>query len=78
MHAHLHARALTADRAAAVLAEQLVARKVLLPQAEPRNASELVGQVQRAVEGGPASPVRWWSTDWTRRARKRLRSLRKC
>ena len=57
VHAHLHARALTADRAAAVLAEQLVARKVLLPQAEPRNASELVGQVQRAVEGGAASPV---------------------
>lgn len=57
VHAHLHARALTADRAAAVLAEQLVARKVLPPQAEPRNASELAGQVQRAVEGGAPPPV---------------------
>jgi tetratricopeptide (TPR) repeat protein len=57
VHAHLHARGLTADRAAAVLAEQLVARKVLPPQAEPQNASELVGQVQRAVEGGAASLV---------------------
>src|ERR1019366_2656120 len=57
VHAHLHARGLTADHAAAMIADQLVARGLLEPQAEPRNASELVGQVQRAVRNGNARPV---------------------
>jgi tetratricopeptide (TPR) repeat protein len=57
VHAHLHARGLTADRAAAVLADQLVSHDALPPQTEPRNASELAGQVQRALEGGSAPPV---------------------
>jgi hypothetical protein len=57
VHAHLHARALTADRAAAVLAGQLVANWVLPPQDEVRNAAELAGQVQRLVEAGAVSPV---------------------
>ncbi len=57
VHAHVHARGRTADRAAAVLAGQLVARGVLLAQQEPRNASELAGQLQRAAEGGAAPPV---------------------
>jgi hypothetical protein len=57
VHAHVHARGLTADRAAAVIADQLVAAKVLGPQREPRNASELAGQVQRTVEQGKAPPV---------------------
>jgi hypothetical protein len=57
VHAHLHARALTADRAAAVLAGQLVPNWVLPPQSEVRNAAELCGQVQRLVEGGAKPPV---------------------
>ena len=57
VHAHLHARGLTADHAAAMIADQLVAQGLLEPQAEPRNASELVGQVQRAVGKGKARPV---------------------
>ena len=57
VQAHVHARGLTADRAAAVIADQLVAAKVLEPQREPRNASELVGQVQRTVAQGMAPPV---------------------
>ena len=57
VQAHVHARGLTADRAAAVVGDQLVAAGVLPAQAEPRNASELAGQVQRAVEQGTAAPV---------------------
>jgi hypothetical protein len=57
VHAHLHARALTADRAAALLAGQLVANWVLPQQQDPRNAAELVGQVQRLVEAGARPPV---------------------
>ena len=57
MHAHIYARGLTADRAAALIADQLVTAGVLEPQTEPRNASELVGQAQRAVETGHAPPV---------------------
>ena len=57
VHAHVYARGLTADRAAALIADQLVTAGVLEPQQEPRNASELVGQVQRAVEHGHAPPV---------------------
>ena len=57
VQAHVHARGLTADRAAAVIGDQLVAAGVLSAQAEPRNASELVGQVQRAAEQGTAPPV---------------------
>ncbi|HEX5493520.1 MAG TPA: tetratricopeptide repeat protein [Mycobacteriales bacterium] len=57
VHAHVHARGLTADRAAETLAGQLVHRGVLPVQEEPRNAAELVGQVQRMVERGAAPPV---------------------
>jgi hypothetical protein len=57
VHAHLYARGLTADRAAALIADQLVTAGVLEPQVEPRNASELVGQVQRSVEAGHVAPV---------------------
>jgi hypothetical protein len=57
VHAHLHARALTADRAAALLAGQLVANWVLPQQQEPRNAAELVGQIQRLVEASNQPPV---------------------
>ncbi|WP_329034449.1 tetratricopeptide repeat protein [Streptomyces sp. NBC_01725] len=55
--AHVHARGLTADLAADFLAGQLVQRDVLAQQETRRNASELVGQVQRAVEGGAKPPV---------------------
>ncbi|WP_328871153.1 tetratricopeptide repeat protein [Streptomyces sp. NBC_00287] len=55
--AHVHARGLTADLAADHLAGQLV-RAGLLPAREARrNASELVGEVQRAVEDGAEPPV---------------------
>jgi len=55
--AHLHARGLTADRAAEVLAGQLVRAGLLAAQETRRNAAELVGQVQRVVENGAAPPV---------------------
>ena len=55
--AHVHARGLTTDRAAEVIAGQLVRAGVLAAQQERRNAAELVGQVQRAVEQGAAPPV---------------------
>ncbi|MCT9080280.1 tetratricopeptide repeat protein, partial [Streptomyces fulvoviolaceus] len=55
--AHIHARGLTADLAADHLAKQLVQRGVLAAQAARRNASELVGEVQRAVEGGADPPI---------------------
>jgi hypothetical protein len=54
---HVHARGLTGDRTTVVIADQLVAAKVLVPHAEPRNASELVDQMQRAVEHGATPPV---------------------
>ena len=57
VHAHVHARGLTADRAADLLADGLVRCGVLVPQLERRNASELVGQVQRAAEQGAGAPV---------------------
>ena len=57
MAAHVHARGLTADRAAESIAGQLVRAGVLAAQPERRNAAELVGQVQRAVEQGAAPPV---------------------
>ena len=57
VHAHAHARGLTADRAADVIAEQLVRAGVLAAQEARRNAAELVGQVQRAVENGATPPV---------------------
>jgi hypothetical protein len=53
----VHARGLTADRAAELLAGQLVRRGVLAAQEARRNAAELVGQVQRAVEAGTPPPV---------------------
>ena len=55
--AHVHARGLTADRAADSIAWQLVRAGVLAAQPERRNAAELVGQVQRAVEQGADAPV---------------------
>ncbi|MDN0194421.1 tetratricopeptide repeat protein [Streptomyces sp. S.PNR 29] len=55
--AHVHARGLTADLAADHLAGQLVQRGVLTAQDARRNASELVGEVQRAVEDGARAPV---------------------
>ena len=51
VHAHLHARALTADRAAAVLAGQLVANWVLPPQDEVRNAAGLDDQAPGPLPG---------------------------
>ena len=55
--AHVHARGLTADRAADLIAAQLVRAGVLAAQQDRRNAAELVGQVQRAAEQGAAVPV---------------------
>ena len=55
--AHVHARGLTADRAADSIADQLVRAGVLTAQPDRRNAAELVGQVQRAVGQGAAAPV---------------------
>ena len=57
VQAHLEARGLTADRAAAALTDQLVACNFLAPQEEPRSASMLVGRVQQAVENGAPPPV---------------------
>ncbi len=57
VQAHVHARGLTADRAAALIGGQLVTAGVLEPQPEPRNASELVGHLQRAAERGTTPPV---------------------
>jgi AAA ATPase domain len=57
VQAHAHARAVTADRLADLLGEQL-ARAELVPRQEARrNANELLGQVQRAVEEGARPPV---------------------
>jgi len=50
---HAHARAVTAD----LLGEQLARAELLLRQELRRNANELLGQVQRAVEEGMAPPV---------------------
>jgi hypothetical protein len=55
--AHVHARGLTADRAAGLLSRALVRARVLAAQDDPRNAAELVGQLQRAVEQGAPPPV---------------------
>jgi hypothetical protein len=55
--AHVHARGLTADRAADLIAGQLVRAGVLAAQPDRRNAAELVGQVQRAAGQGAAVPV---------------------
>ncbi|MFI6232809.1 tetratricopeptide repeat protein, partial [Micromonospora sp. NPDC050784] len=57
IHAHIHARGLSVDQAAELIAGQLVRSGVLPPQATRRNAPELVGQVQREVEAGTAPPV---------------------
>jgi hypothetical protein len=57
IQAHVHARGLNADRVADLLGEGLVRSGLLAPQEERRNASELVGQVQRAVEQGKRPPV---------------------
>jgi hypothetical protein len=57
VQAHVHARGLTADRAADQLADQLVHQGALAPQETRRNASELIGQVQRAVEDNAPPPV---------------------
>ena len=56
--AHVHARGLTADRAADSIAGQLVRAGVLAAQQERRNAAELVGQVQRGGRSRvPPPPV---------------------
>ncbi len=55
--AHVHARGLTADRAADSIAGQLVRAGVLDAQPDRRNAAELIGQVQRAAEQRAATPV---------------------
>ncbi|MEV0731884.1 ATP-binding protein, partial [Polymorphospora sp. NPDC050346] len=57
IHAHLHARGLTTDRAAEVVAAQLIRCRVLVAQAERHNAQELVGHVRRVVEAGTPPPV---------------------
>ena len=57
MTAHVHARGLTGDRAADLIADQLVRAGVLTAQPDRRNAAELVGQVQRTVEQGAVAPV---------------------
>ena len=55
--ANVHARGLTTDRAADLIAGQLVRAGALAAQPERRNAAELTGQVQRAAEQGAAAPV---------------------
>ncbi|WBB91405.1 tetratricopeptide repeat protein [Verrucosispora sp. WMMC514] len=57
VHAHVHARGLTADLTAHLIAGQLVRQGVLVAQEERRNAAELVGHLQRAVEAGTPPPV---------------------
>ncbi|WP_203737112.1 AAA family ATPase, partial [Actinoplanes italicus] len=57
VRAHLHARGLSVDQAADLIAGQLVAGGLLPAQEARRNAAELVGQVQRVVEAGTAPPV---------------------
>jgi tetratricopeptide (TPR) repeat protein len=56
--AHVHARGLTTDRMAELLDGQLVRSGVLAPgDGDRRNAAELVGALQRAVQGGARPPV---------------------
>ena len=55
--AHVHARGMTADRAAEAIAWQLVRAGVLDAQRDRRNAAELTGQLQRAAEGDIPLPV---------------------
>jgi len=55
--AHVYARDLTADGVADAIASQLVGAGVLPPQADRRNAAELVGQLQRARENDARPPV---------------------
>ena len=58
--AHVHARGLTADRMAQLLDGWLHSQEsaVLVPREEgPRNAAQLVGDVQHAVEQGKPTPV---------------------
>ena len=65
VHAHVHARGLTADLAAELLDAQLIRQgraeessAVLAPsEAGRRNAAELVGALQRAHQGGGQLPV---------------------
>src|SRR6266496_2279012 len=57
VHAHVHGRGLTLDRAADLIGRDLVRAGVLPAQDDPRNAAELVGQVQRVVEQGATPPV---------------------
>jgi len=53
----VHVRGLTLDRAADLIGRDLVRAGVLPAQDDPRNAAELVGQVQRVVEQGATPPV---------------------
>ncbi|WP_394613321.1 tetratricopeptide repeat protein [Lentzea sp. JNUCC 0626] len=56
--AHVHARGLTVERIAELIEWQLIRAKFLEPFADGRrNAADLLGAVQRAVEGGRATPV---------------------
>ncbi len=55
--AHVHARGLSVDRAADLIADQLVKAGVLAAQPERRSAAELVGHVQRVVANGVRHPV---------------------
>ncbi len=56
--AHVHARGLTVERVAEALDGQLVRARVLDPGPDGRrNAAELVGAVQRAVDADAALPV---------------------
>ena len=56
--AHVHARGLTVERIAELLEWQLIRAQVLEPiTGGRRNAAELLGTVQRVVEGGIAAPV---------------------
>ncbi len=72
VQAHIHARGLSVDQAAELIAGQLVRCGVLAAQESRRNAAELIGQVQRVVESGLI--LRWWSSmGWTSHAVRRSR-----
>src|SRR5262249_7598677 len=57
VQAEAHARAVTADGLADLLGEQLARAELVSRQELGRNANELLGQVQRAVEEGVPPPV---------------------
>jgi len=70
--AHVHARGLTTDRMAELLDGQLVRSGVLAPgDGDRRNAAELVGALQRAVQSEPPVLV----VDGDPGTRKRLAAM---